>query len=509
MFINAQYLKVMRTLKINIAGLAFLAAIFLSSCATTGYTPQDDVYYSPDDQVVPARTTVVAKQTKPTAGTVYEGDVQEAQANGSYENTTAEPSNDTVYLDDDAYYNIDYASRLRKFSDDNNDDNYFDDGGCTSYASSPNVSLSFGFGTGFGWGYPYYGWGYPSYGWGYPYYGWGYPSYGWGGSYWSGYNNGYWNGYWDGYYGGGYYPGYPGYTPGYPYYPDYGYRNTVQYGPRGGGRGYGGGRTGGSDVPGAGRGMSSSNYSASRGRSSVSSGRTKAAVAAGSSPSASTRRRPKESVRVNNQNKPQNRVSAQKKQTINNKQARPKKATVRYTKPVDSRQHASARPVKRTNVKPAANRTTRPSSTTYVRRQSHAPKRYSKPKAYRSLPSQQPRSSKEYVRPSSRTSNNRTYKPRPSGSNARKATINNGSRVSPGATTHRRTTTRSSATRTKSYSSPSRSRSSSRSYSSPTRSSSSRSSSSSHSYSGSSSSGSSGSSSRSSGGGGYRGGGRR
>jgi hypothetical protein len=179
----------MRTLKLNITVVSFLAALFLSSCATTGYTPDDDVYYSPGDQTQPVRANTITKESRPASGTVYEGSVEPAQANSSYENLTAESTGDTVYLDDDAYYDIDYASRLRKFSDDYNDDQYFDDGG-TAYCSSPDVSVSFGFGFGMG-----YGWGYPSFGWGYRYFG--YPYYGWGGSYWQWYNNGYWDGYWD------------------------------------------------------------------------------------------------------------------------------------------------------------------------------------------------------------------------------------------------------------------------------------------------------------------------
>ncbi len=513
MFINAQYLTIMRTIKLNIAGLAFLAAILLSSCGTTGYTPRDDVYYSPDDQIAPQRTTVVVKQTKPTDGTVYEGDV-ESQAEGSYENLTAKPSGDTVYLDDDAYYNIDYASRLRKFSDDNDDDNYFDDGGCTSYSSGSNVSLSFGFGTGFGWGYPYYGWGYPSYGWGYPSYGWGYPYYGWGGSYWSGYNTGYWNGYWDGYYGGGYYPGYPGY----PYYPDYGYRNTVQYGPRGGGFGNRGGLTDGSDVPGSGRGSygnSSPGYRGDRnGNLTASTGKTKARSAGISSSAVNSRQRPKGSVRVNKQNKPQGRTNVQKRQTVHPKQARPQKAvTGRYTKPAATKQHVNSRPVKKSTLNSGTKHYTKPSSKTYVRRQNRTAPRYSKPKAYRSLPSQQPRSSKEYVRPTSKSSQ-RNYNSRSTVTTPRRETISNKTRNSSRPTMQRRTTTRSSNVRTKSYSSPTRSRhySAPKTYSAPKRSSG-YSGGSSRSYSGSSSSRSSGStsssSSRSSSGGGYRGGGRR
>ena len=469
MFVNAQYHIIMRTLKLNITALSFLTAIILSSCATTGYTPQDDVYYSPDEPATMARTTTVVRETKPTGGTVYEGTLESVEAGGSYENLTSEPVNDTVYLDDDEYYDIDYASRLRKFSDGNDDDVYFDDGG-SSYCSSPNISLSFGFGAGYG-----YGWGYPSYGWGYPYYGWGYPYYGWGGSYWSGYNNGYWNGYWDGYYGGGYYPG----NPGYPYYPDYGYRNPVHYGPRGGGRGSSGGRTGGSDVPGSGRGMASvspGNGTSGGNTASISNGRTKAAIAGGATAKTSTRQRPAGSVRVSDQNKPQNRTATQKKgsttgkQRVNTKQARPASSS-RYSRPAGSKQQVTRGTAARTGSRTYS----KPASRSSVNSRNQAPTRYSKPKAYRSLPSQQPRSSKEYVRPSSRTSGNKSYGTRSTSKNVNNAKVGTRTRTTSKSSTMQRrtTTTRSSATRTKSYSSPSKSRSSSssRSYSSPTRSS--------------------------------------
>jgi uncharacterized membrane protein YgcG len=225
----------------TLAAVVILFSLLLASCSTTynASVPYDEVYAvsgtpAPSGQ----RQTTVTTTTVETT-TAYDADYYDP----AYEEQAAE-------FDAEGYYDYEYASRVKRFHDDNPGfdyysnyytDNYYYTGspeyiGTSIYTGCGYCGPSFSLGFGWGWGSIGYGWGYPSYytpwyydpwfydpwysyGWGYPYYPyWGYPYYGYGGSYWAGY----WDGYYDGiYHGGGYYPEpYPG---GSGYY----------YGPRG------------------------------------------------------------------------------------------------------------------------------------------------------------------------------------------------------------------------------------------------------------------------------------
>ena len=416
-------------MKYNLYNLAviLITSVLFSSCASTNNLANDDVYYVPGE-VQNNHVHVTVKNTKPEKGTVYEGTVTNGGEVDPYANLTDE-GQDTVYLDEDAYYNIDYAARLRKFSDDNYSDDYFDDGGGVVYTSSPDVNINFGMGFGFGmpyygygmsfaWGYPYYGfgWGFPYYG--YPYYGYpyfGYPYYGYGGSYWAGYNHGYW----DGFYGYPYNPGcgcgYPYY--GYPYYPDYGYY-PAHYGPRGsrGSRG----RTGGGSIPysGSRNEMASVSPGGYGSNGAGSTGRYRAANSGKSISGNTVTGRPSggRRVAVNSKRIPQNKAVVQKKQNgvTNAKKSQPS----RYRK-ADGQHKVNKNTALRSksSLKKPGNNTIRANrSRSYgkgVAGNARMAPRYSKPKAYRTLPSQQPRSSREYVRPYSKPSSG-VHKVKPS-----------------------------------------------------------------------------------------------
>ena len=410
--------------KYTIWSIAIALAFSVTSCASYSDLPGDDIYYSKKTSNPSEYNWEDFQKNAQSYNTVpvtkNPGNNDEFDYSSSYQaNASGDQMSNGEYDYIDEHYDSDYDSRIKRFNDDGNDRDYYDDyytggSGC-GCGSGSNFSMSFGVGMGFGYGYPYYG---------YPYYG-GY----YGSSYW----NGYWNGYYDGLYGGGYYPGYGGgYYPGYGggYYPDYG-APYVAYGPRGsktggstipksrGGRTVGGPDDNGSKsgVVGAGRGVAHGNAGATKTVASTASAR---------------RAKPIE-------HRPENTVRLRENQSV-----------ASGPKTVASRQDKLKKPETRSAKKPVP--------------------RYQKPKSYQSLPLRQPRSSKEYVRPAT--------KPR---TTTAKSSANPYTRTrKPAVTTNRSTNTRSTTSGTrsssyrpsKSYSSPSRSSSSpSRSYSSPTRSS--------------------------------------
>jgi hypothetical protein len=456
--------------------LVTLSVFLISSCSTSSSLPYDDVYYSvkkSDDKKVVQDNILSDDIYKSSTET---GDYQSYRKDETAVESTVPvgaggqgneiQSSDESASSEDIYYDTDYESRIKRFSNEGSNMDYYDDyytGGndCNCNGSNWNVSVGVGAGFGYGgymgfsYGWPYYG--YPYYG--YPYYGYGY------GGYWGGYNHGYYNGYWDGYYAGGGYGG---------YYPDYGYGGNYSntYRPRGS-------HGGGSSVPRTGSRGSQGNTnpayrektvvagggsfgSRSNGGSAVSGGKV------GSANQTPVRQKPAESVRLKSDVKPN--------RTDNTQSAKPK-----IDKPATRQEHT--RPVNTQKYRTPQN--TR--STV-----SQKPK-YEKPKSYRSLPSQQPRSSKEYVAPKRNTAPNRqqsgtnvrTRKPvnQPksnynrsgnSSSNVKRTTptrSNNSSRK-PAMRTTTRSSSPSKSSPSKRYSSPKKSYSSpSRSYSSPSRSS--------------------------------------
>lgn len=500
MFTIAQHIRKMETTK-NTFRLLLLVLIagFLYSCSSTSSLPSDDIYYSSKNTKTPG--TYNYDDYKNSAENLGQNNVsaqqntETDQVSGGYyseytENADAATevsggdSDDYEFIDE--YYDSDYAARIKRFNGDGVSNDYYSSEYTDDYCncgSGSNVSFSFGIGAGYGWsmgysyGWPYY-WDYPYYSWGYyPYwrYPWGYPYYG--GSYWAGYNNGYWNGYWDGYYnGGGYYPG--------GYYPEYG--NTIAYRPRG--RGAGGGT-----IPRS-RGGRSSDVGSKTG----STGNNETVVARGGvSPRGDATERKYRTT--SNDVSDGTSIRPRSEVTSNNSTGNSNvgRTTREYSKPSTDAQEN--RNVNRGDYQKPSQSTDR-----------NTPK-YNKPKSYESLPSRQPRSSKEYVRPSTNnttnvrsgnTSNNtnrRSYNPS-TGNNTRTSVKQNNTNTNRTAKSY---TTPSRSNTSKSYSAPSRS-SNTRSYSSPSRSSSSYSGGSSGTRSSGSSSRSSSSSSSSRSGGGRR-----
>lgn len=473
--------------------LSIMVIAGLGACSSTSNLPNDDLYYSSSKAQTPSQYNWddFQKNAQNQSGTNVKRDeavsyVTEYSDDAGSGIVTEDGSTEYEFIDE--YYDSDYASRISRFNGEGTSNDYYDEsytncGGC----SSPNMSFSFGsgMGMGYGWsmgynyGWPYYDYGWPYYSWGYPYYRWGYPYYG---SYWSGYNNGYWNGYWDGYYnGGGYYGG--------GYYSDYAYGNTTAYGPRGRGAGgstiprSGNERSGIGSNPTPNRIVDDENIVSRSGGHVVTGGTTSKSYTAprsGSSPgSVNPKSRPESSIRVAEEAKKQPEAARLQKPE-QAKQSNPAKATERYQK----------------------------SSTTNVTLQRQTPK-YQKPKAYESLPSRQPRSSKEYVKPTNTSTKSSATKSNTSTFNRSTKQTNSQRNYTTPRTNSSAPSTKTVKTRTtstpKSYSAPSRSSSSSgtkstpsRSYSAPSRSSSSGTTSSSSSSS--SSSRSSSSSSKSSGG---------
>ncbi len=492
MFIYTQHSRKMETQKKSFRLLiAAVALVFLGACSSQSNLPADDIYYSSktqntykkpaskihisDGATVPGRPSEQSADDSFDYSSQYQSQAVAATVAGSGQDAQMQSEADTNYQYIDEYYdNVSYADQITRFDRNQGSGfDYYDDyySGSCGCGSSSNFSLSvgmgFGYGYGYGYGWPHYGWGYPSYGWGYPYYGWGYPYYGYGGSYWGGYNHGYNNGY---YPGGG-------------YYPDYGY-GGVYYGPRTGNR------SGGTNVgrPGVSPGEDEDRASRQRGGT----------VIAQSSPG----------------NGGDDRGA-----TIASRQSMPEN---RIEKPAESREQVSMTKTRASQStttdrgrleKPAGQQTqdikTRTSDTRATSNAATTPRRepkYTKPKSYESIPSRQPRSSQEYVRPAQKTTTSarsgnyntptRTKPTVNSNTKSRSGSLNTRS-GSQNSSRSLSTPSRSNSS-TKTYSAPSRSSNSSRSYSSPSRSSSGGSSS------GSRSSGGGGGSRSSSGGGGRR-----
>lgn len=451
MFTIAQHIGNMETTKNTFRYiLSVMIIVVLGACSSTNNLPADDVYYSSktpnstqynwDDYQKNAQSysdnNVALDENSDEYSTEYVG------AAGSGLVTEGDQSEEYEFIDE--YYDSDYASRISRFNGEGTSDDYYDD----SYTScgGSNFSLSFGVGMGYGWGmsygygWPYYNYGWPYYSWGYPYYGWGYPYYG--GSYWAGYNHGYWDGY---YAGGGYYGG--------GYYPDYGYGYTSAYGPRGRGAGgssiprSGNGRSGSSSNPGSDRLVEKDEvirgggYIASNGALSNVSTTPRAGEGSGS---INPKTRPEGSIRVADNGKTSTEPN-KKVVPKQNVQSQPSKTNNRYRKPT--------------------------SSTTTQKRQT--PK-YQKPKSYESLPSRQPRSSKEYVRPTNTSKKSTTN--RTNTNTYKRSAKQNSSRSNYSTPRTNTPSSRNSSVKTpssstpKSYSSPSKRSSSSGSRSTPSRS---------------------------------------
>lgn len=174
-----------------LTGMLALTTIVVTSCSAPRYAQQshqaDDVYNSN------AKAQIYTPQERPQAP-AYQDDYDQ---------------NDEYYGASDPYYDMDYSSRINRFSYSSPWRSYYDpyfDGyygyGYGNGFGYNGFSLGFGFGS--IWNSPYYGWGgYYSPFWGYnP---WGWNSFYGGGFYGGGfYGGGYYGG---GYYGGGYYGG--------------------------------------------------------------------------------------------------------------------------------------------------------------------------------------------------------------------------------------------------------------------------------------------------------------
>jgi hypothetical protein len=450
MFTIAQHIIKMETIKNTLRFLSIVIIIAsMTACSSTSTLPNDDVYYSSktkkasqydwDDFQKNAQAHSDNNVT-PTSENEYTSNYSSTPEAGVIEEQSQ--SDDYEFIDE--YYDSDYASRISRFNGSGTSDDYYDDGYTSNCCNGgSNVSMSFGMGVGMGYGWSMgYGYGWPHYGWGYPSYGWGYPYYG--GSYWSGYNNGYSNGYWDGYYnGGGYYPGGGG------YYPDYGY--TASYAPRGkGGRG-----SGGTNIP-----------RSSNGRSGYASNKsTNGDVKKENRVSRSNYVVPKD---VSSKKYTNTRSGSTGSPTSKGTRTEISKANT-DTKGVSPKTKLNAKPRSNTQSYPAKSKIAKPTSS---KTDSRGTPKYQKPKTYESLPSRQPRSSKEYVRPNNsnttNTRNSSTYNRSVKQNNVR---TNNSSSTRTKAAPQRKTNTSSRTVSTpKSYNSPTRSSKSSKSYSSPSKS---------------------------------------
>jgi len=255
----------------TIIKLLAVSVLFLSACKSTYQTRSmyDDVYYSkkdaavattssmPDTKTTNSENSSTDKNNSENSAVSNNGNSQnsngiEAQATADDNNSPNNSSNDRIshsstetkydkdgnpteitnnyYYDD--YYDYEYSARLRRFHDNYNGYNYYDDYYTNYYWYTYNPwdwGLSIYCGS--PWWYPshyyfdpYYGGYYSSWGFGHSNWGW-YGYNGWGNPYWNGYNNGYWNGYNDGYMDG-YYASNNGY-----YYNSYDH-NSNYYGPR-------------------------------------------------------------------------------------------------------------------------------------------------------------------------------------------------------------------------------------------------------------------------------------
>ncbi|WP_316753390.1 hypothetical protein [Pedobacter gandavensis] len=155
-----------------------LTTVVVASCSAPRYAQQgaqeDDVYNSnAKAQIYTPQPRVVASQDQ-----YYD-------------------SNDEYYGTSDPYYDMDYSSRINRFSYASPWRSYYDpyfDGGFGYGGGFGNYGFSLGLSFGSAWGNPWYGGGY-------------YP--GWGSGFYPGWGGGFYPGW-----GGGFYPGYPGWGGG-------------------------------------------------------------------------------------------------------------------------------------------------------------------------------------------------------------------------------------------------------------------------------------------------------
>jgi len=196
----------MRTNRLFTSILA-VTAIAVTSCSTPKLAQQgvdnDDVYNS----------TAQARVYTPVAVRPSQQNTQPAQ----------EYQEDDYYGTSDPYYDMDYSSRINRFSYGTAWRSYYDPFFYNDWYSPYSFGLGFNnfYGGGFGWGYlssPF--WSYNNFGFGFNNFGWGYNNF-YGGGLWGG---GFLGG---GYYGGGYYTGRTTSVPNYAARPYLGRENGV------------------------------------------------------------------------------------------------------------------------------------------------------------------------------------------------------------------------------------------------------------------------------------------
>ncbi|RZK68009.1 MAG: hypothetical protein EOO92_23735, partial [Pedobacter sp.] len=182
----------MRTNRLLTSILA-VTAIVVTSCSTPKLAQQsvdnDDVYNSNAQARVYTPSPI-----KPLQQTAQ-------QNNQQYEE-------DDYYGTSDPYYDMDYSSRINRFSYGTPWRSYYDPFFYNDWYSPYSLGFNDFYGGGFGWGHlssPF--WSYSNFGFGFNNFGWGFNNFGWG------FNNFYGGGLWGGgflgggYYGGGYYTG--------------------------------------------------------------------------------------------------------------------------------------------------------------------------------------------------------------------------------------------------------------------------------------------------------------
>jgi hypothetical protein len=216
--------------------IAGITSLIFGACTNTKLaTYKDDVYASPSEERL-ERQRIAAEKKKQEEEEARK-DAEEAAAQKAKED--ANPYYKTPEYDKDDYYDYEYASRIRRFSepvyglgyyDNYYTNSYWYNGNPACYGTSiynsynywgPSYGCSPYYGNGWSVSIGYnYGYGYP-YGYGSPY---GYNPY-YNNAYMNGYYNGFNNGYNNGYYNGMY--GYPyGYNYGSPYGGGWGYYNS-------------------------------------------------------------------------------------------------------------------------------------------------------------------------------------------------------------------------------------------------------------------------------------------
>ena len=209
-----------------------LALILLSSCATqkigTISNNNDDVYTNPkEDKIVEARLAALKKQAQEAADKRYNDSITSIKLAQKAKDDANPYYKDREFKYDD-YYDYEYATRVKRFSNNINGLSYYDNYYTNSYWYNKNP---YNYGVSVYNGYSWWGPSYNAYSYNpsinfYNNWGWGCtPSYGYGGynpymsSYAQGYNNGFYNGMWGNYYG-----------YGNPYSSPYGYGNSFGLG---------------------------------------------------------------------------------------------------------------------------------------------------------------------------------------------------------------------------------------------------------------------------------------